>query len=591
MAHIRRLTESFRQEELERGRKSLWYFAQSILGFGDLSDSWSELQYDLCCSLEGRRPHPAWRRKVVSVYRDGFKSSITTEAYPWWRGLYIEDFSCKIIENSSDNAKINHFVPMVDLFQSSHRSEYLCWLFRHRIPEGFAGWNSQQVQLLKGRDPFAAPTITYWGLESKKEGWHGDLVILDDADGADADKNPERNQDAMAAYRAAIPLLKSPRHGQILVVGTPHGPNPLVYQLREREAGGSLDNSRRKVTIFWRPLVRDDGICEEPKRFPPSLREELQMDPETWNTQYLLKKPGETIQLFDMGRVEDAYYTFLDRERTVMRYRGYELTDEAVEALREGDPLPELVERENTVAISECWPFLSVDPTHKHQEIQVARGKSTRPSKGAILATLVAPDGHVFVYRYWSKNEPVESLVQELFRLYRITGAKAISWETVGAQRWMKSMIQQMERSMPHLRLVECVGGPFRRGPLPPLSQRMVEFERGNESKAELYRSNLAAYVNSGLFHLHPEHTELYEQLANALNELHEVDLVDCAAQGHEIWKAPPMPDQIRRWKARKAWMERRTRGKSFRPIRSPWGRWDPAALRERAREHYIGTG
>lgn len=587
--HVRKYTEDFRREELERGRRSLWFFARDILGFGDLRDDWSEVQYDLCCALEGRPPHPPWRRKVVSVYRDGFKSSITTQAYPWWRGLYIVDFSCKIIENSSDNAKINHFAPMVDLFQSSHRSDYLRWLFRHRIPDGFAGWNSQQVQLLRGGDPFAAPTITYWGLESKKEGWHGDLVILDDADGADADKNPERNHDAYEAYRASIPLLKSPRHGQILVVGTPHGPNPLVYQLKDREAGGSLDNSKRKVTIFWRPLLREDGTCEEPERFPKSLREELQMDPETWNTQYLLKKPGETLKVFDMNRVQDSYYRFLDPEKTIIRYRGYELTDDAIEALQAGEPLPELRETENTVAIRECWPFVSVDPTHKHKQIQAARGKGTRPSKGAIVVSLVAPDSHVFVYRYWNENAPVDDLLRELFRLYRITGAKAVSWETVGAQLWLKSMVQQMERSMPALRMIECVGGAFQRGPLPPLSQRMIPFERGNESKADLYRSGLAAFVNSGLLHLRSDQVELYDQLDNALNELHAVDLVDALAQGPTIWKAPPMPDQIRRWRARKAWAERRTRPQGHKPLRSPWGRINPSALAEKVKQHYIG--
>lgn len=583
--HIAKFNESLRREELEHGRRDLWYFAQSILGFGDLKYPWTEVQWDLCRLLEGRPPNGGWRRLVVSVFRDGWKSSITTQAYPWWRALYIPDYTVKIIENSSDNAKLNHFKPMVDLFQSSPRSEYLQWLYRHRIPDGFVGWNSQQVQLLKGDDPFAGPTITYWGLESKKEGAHVDLVVLDDADGADADKNPESNLNAYEAYRAAIPLLKDPKTGQILVVGTPHGPDPLVYQLRDREIGGGLDNSRRKVKIFWRPLVRDDGTVEDPNRFTPSVIEELKMDPETWETQFQLRRPGGTLKLFDMERVRDSYYTFLDPEETIIRYRGYEMTEEAVTALERGDPLPELRETEETVAVSECYAFLTIDPTHRHKQMQVKQGKGTRPSKGAILATLVSPDAHVFVYRYWTEDCEVGTLIQEMFRFYRLTGALCVSWETVGAQIWLKKMVEDAEKTVRELRHPETVGGAIGRRPLPPLSHRMVEFARGNDSKADLYRSQLSSWVNSGLFHLRAPgrldwpHQELYEQLDNALNEKHAVDLVDCAAQGPAIWKVPPPPDTIRRFRQRRAWAERRTRAKKRSRYESPWRPASPIGL------------
>lgn len=592
--HVLRFTESFRKEELERGRRSLWYFGQSILGFGDLAHEWSDVQYDLCTKLEGRPPHLPWRRLVVAVYRSGFKSSVATEAYPWWRILYIEDFSVKIIENSSDNAKVNHFRPMVDLFTTSPRAEYLRWLYSHRIPGGDwpAGWNSQQVQMKKGSDPFAAPSITYWGLESKKEGWHGDLVILDDADGADAEKNPEKNLDAFSAYQGAIPLLKNPATGQILIVGTSWGPNPLIWQLREREAGGSLDNRRRSVHVFWRPLKHrpgdpsepdwKGGVVAEPKRFTPAVVAELDLDPKLRDTQYQLQKSSSSLQLFDMTRVEESYYEYIDPERSIIRYRGFELTDDAVKALREGDPLPELTQTEETVALSECWAFLTCDPTHKHKQLLAARKGSGRPSKAAILATVVAPDSHVFSWRTWSEDCPVEKLREELFRFYRLTGAMAVSWETVGAQIWLKTLIEDLERSIPALRHMETVGGAF--GPprlIPRLSQRMVEFDRGNDPKADLYRSQLASWVNSGLFHLHRDHTELYDQLANALNEKHAVDLVDCAAQGPAIWKTPPAPDTIRRFRERRRWAERRTQKKNpAGRFSSPWRRpTHPAGL------------
>lgn len=214
MTHVLEFNEAFRQEELLRGERSLFYFARMILGFERLND-WD---FELCKALEASPPYEPWLRFLLSKYRGGYKSTVASQGYPLWRGAYIEDFSTKLIEGSSDNAKHNHFLPLVELFTSSPRAEYLRWLFKHRLPEGLAGWNSERLTFKK-TNPLASDTLSYWGVNSKFEGWHGELVVIDDAQGTEVEGSNVGVSDAWRAYDRSVPLLTNPSTGQIIVVG------------------------------------------------------------------------------------------------------------------------------------------------------------------------------------------------------------------------------------------------------------------------------------------------------------------------------------------------------------------------------------
>lgn len=214
MAHVLQYTDEARREIRKRGEESLFVFARDILGF----DRLKKWDLELCNALEGRAPYEPWVRLLLSKYRGGFKSSVATQAYPLWRGLYIPNFSAKIIEGSANNAKRNHFQPLVDLFISSPRAEWLQWLYEDRIPAAFNGWNSETLSFVK-TNPLASDTLSYWGVNSKFEGWHGDLVVIDDAQGTEVEGSDVGVSDAWRAYERAIPLLTDQASGQIIVVG------------------------------------------------------------------------------------------------------------------------------------------------------------------------------------------------------------------------------------------------------------------------------------------------------------------------------------------------------------------------------------
>lgn len=234
MTLVPKFTEEYRQEELLRGERSLFYFERNILGFDLLDD----MDFELCKALEGRAPYQAWIRALVSKYRAGRKSTVASQGYPMWRGSYIVNFSTKLIEGSSDNAKYNHFAPLVDLYMNSPRAEYLQWLYGHRIPPNFVGWNSERLTFIK-ENPLASDTLSFWGPNSKFEGWHGDLVVIDDAQGTETEGSDVGVSDAWRSYKRAVPLLTDQRRGQVVVVGAPpiSGTRSFVHEVKDSFEG------------------------------------------------------------------------------------------------------------------------------------------------------------------------------------------------------------------------------------------------------------------------------------------------------------------------------------------------------------------
>lgn len=558
-------TESFRLQELERGRRSLFYFGYSILGF-DAYDprrkksTIAPIHRDLCHFLEGRKPHLPWNRAVVTCFRGAGKSVWTTQAYPWWRGLYIKDFSVKLVENSSDNAKINHFAPMIDLFTSSPRADYLQWLYSHRIPEGFRGWNRDQIKLVQ-EDPLAAPFMTYWGLESRFEGWHGDLVILDDPEGSDALKSMAANEESYQAYQNVIPLLKDHTHAQILIVATPWGARPLVYRLR-RQAGWNqeADNAKTAIKFFWREITDGEGKSRWPARFPKPIIDELRKEPMAAQN-YWLKEQQESATIFDMKAVTEYSYRFV--EGTAKQQIEYQTFEFNPDALTDQQNNLMVTRHRATAKLVQLRYFLHWDPLHRTEETRRTSRSRQRPAEAAISVVGVAPDFHSFLIDYWTDGDASpDKQLGMLFRFYRIYAPFKVSFEGVGAQIWAKNMVRTYEQNSPVW--ARPVSMPLILGnqiPLPQMSSRLVESSKTNQEKPEIYREVLSPWVNRGVFHFRMDQDKPRAQLENCLNEEHAVDLVDAISQGPEFWSPPGLDVMGIEFMRRRKYVETFVRG------------------------------
>lgn len=484
---------------------------------------------------------------MVCAYRGSYKSSCATQAYVMWRALYIDSFACRIIGNSSDNVKINHFMKMVDLWMSSARSTYLQWLYEERLPPSFRGWTTEQIAFLKTQNPFAAPSITYKGIESSQEGWHGDLVVLDDPEGADADISDVPNEASFRAYQNSIPLLKEPTKQQILITLTPWGSNPLAYRLRDREAkldnGDEINNRDRLFKLWWKPIVDPKtGEIWEPHRFTPRDIEDLAKEPMA-DQQYFLRRRSEAEQIFRIDEVVDNSFQYLDRGRSIIQYPAFEFD---LEAMRDLDYRPPARTLEK-VRVEDLRIFMHMDPTHKLFERMKSKGKGQRPSKNAIVVVGVAPDSHAFVLDWWAEDSDVDELVLHLRRLFfkwkkRCHRVHKITYEGTGAQDWLKNLVQSEDRN-----IRQAIGYARLRGRETPYPEKvalkMMPSSKTNQSKDSMFQDELAPWVNHGILHFHlGTQQPLIDEMQGIADMSVSIDLIDALTQGPAIWSPPIDP-------------------------------------------------
>jgi hypothetical protein len=530
---VRRFTEDHRQELLRRGEESLWFFITGILGFDDYDEglkasTLSKFHEDLCLFLEGKLCGP-WRKALICAFRGAGKSTFC-------RGrllqncLYRVNYAGKIMCNSSDNARDIHFLPLMRVLSEGQRADFLSgWLFAHRIPEGFAGWNSEQM-VLNRTNPLAEVAITYWGIESKKEGSHPDGIWFDDLEGAEAEKSSAANKASWQAWVTMPPLLRDRRTSQIWGSGTPWGNQPLVWAIRDDEPG-DLDNSQRTVKLFWAPLVGESGNADEPSpwpiRFPPSVVREMLAEPVA-DQQYLLKRANSRADLFDLDAAANFYYAKDAFEQGVFRYETMEFDPDKLneKGMAQGNRRPA------SVQLADLRFFVHVDPLQRPTPMRKTTG-GQRPAEFAVLVTGVAPDGHVFVIETWTMKGPdLNVQADHVFRYYRKYAPHLVTFESVGAQVWFLSYVLKREQDNSLWGRPTSTPGVVPVMDLPRLSSRFIEAEKVNQTKEYLYRERLAPWLNSGLLHLHKAQTALIYQLQHALDETCEVDLLDCLVQG-----------------------------------------------------------
>jgi hypothetical protein len=537
---IPRFTEEYRQELLRIGDSSLYLFMTVILGLDAFEEdtggsTLAPAHQDLCAFLEGRPPYTPWRFAEVCAFR-GFGKSTFCKGFVLQKCLYNVDFAAKIMANSSDNARNIHFLPLQRLFTESPRADFLsAWLFRHRIPDNFAGWNSEQLVLVR-KNPLAEAAITYWGIESKRVGSHPDLVWCDDLEGEEAEKSTVANKESWAAWNNVPPLLRDRRRSQALLSGTPHGEQPLVWRIRDDEPY-DLDNTHRRVKIFWLPLIGESGDANEPSpwpiKFPPEEVKVMLKEPVA-DTQYLLKRHDRQQDFFDLDAVASNYYTRDPMEPSVLRYEKIEFDADLLDQLGQAQGL----RRPASIHFQQLRFFIHVDPLHRTTMLRktVMTSGSQRPAQFALVVCGVAPDGHVFVVEtFASPMQKSPDLAQQadiVFKYYRKYAPHLVTFESVGAQIWFLSHVQKAEQTDSAWMRPETSGHVLPKMDIPRLSSQLIEAEKTNQAKEYLYRERLAPFLNKGVLHLRKDMTSLLGQLQHALDETHEVDLLDCLVQG-----------------------------------------------------------
>jgi len=272
------------------------------------------------CNFLQHDPHP---RKGVVGFRGSFKSSVVL-AYAAWRGLHapelgLGDWSCMWIEQKWDNAVDHHRMLQLKFGKEGGRIiktdqvEILWEMYWDRLPPNLAGWTDSQSLLIR-TDPTAEPFFTVGSLDSKLEGKHRSEILCDDLEGADAEKADAPNVESWRFIEERAPdLLDDPVTGKIVVSGTPHGGDPMVWKIREADAGGTLDNGNRKFWhLWWKPILNEAGETNWPERRPQEWcereRERGQFSARAqrrWDMQLMLRKASLGGREFDLKTLRE----------------------------------------------------------------------------------------------------------------------------------------------------------------------------------------------------------------------------------------------------------------------------------------------
>lgn len=561
MPEILKHNETLRAEMRKRGGESLFFFNKAILGMPDLAE---KPHLDICERLDGRGDWGDWRRGIVATSRGFLKTSICTIGFPLREALYRWNWSCRILGSSHDNAKKNFYDKIIALLMQGPQRNLIWWLYGDsgwrddngqpgtydRLPVDLIGTTDTQL-VLNRTDPFAPAAITYRGIASDQEGYHGNLILLDDPEGAESQTSEAARVSASEAlFSIAPPLLIDPTRDRILLVGTPHGPDGgVVYQaLEQRKGRFERDNRKRNWKYIYLPIVDDKGQPNWPNSRYGEEGIKLTKDTvtqQTWDQQYLLKKSSTGGSVFNYAKIESGFYRWKIPGREV-QYSAILWDREAWE--KQGLYKTELELRSGDVR--EMRFYGHVDFTHKADSIGIYNRKN-RPSQAAIVVVGVLPDGHAFVLGTWTAKVEPEEQFRMVYWFDKRFGFHQVTFDAIGAQVWFKDYAASLERTSPAYRSYKTTGqyGPIRT--VSRLTSRLIEDKRTTqEAKDAVIVDRLRPRFSDGSLHLHEDHHELLYQLRGFPDDTQFVDLCDALAQGPIVWKAPISvdPKKVGRW-------------------------------------------
>ena len=541
MANILTFTPKKIKALRKQGSESLYFFQKGIWGDPDLDP---ELHGSLCNFLQA----PGYR-KVICAFRGSLKSSCF-RAWLVWMGLYNVNWSAKLVEQRAENAAEHHRM-IQDKFRFGPHAGLLQEMYSDRLL--MDRWTSEKT-LFNQTDPNDHAFLTHAGLTSRLESAHHDCIGGDDLEGADAviSDAPNAESERFVLNRAQ-PLLKKPETSHIVIPGTPHGQNPLVWKLRrlgeeqERIDPGNPLNWK----IWWKEMLDSQGNSRWPERFSTSfirtLKTAAKMSGEArrmWDQQYMMRERSVTSGFFDLDVIRRGFYELKYGKLMVYPVREYE--DELL------DPQGFMVEKtpvRKTIDLGHCRFYIHLDPIHKEPEDRIAKAESM----WAIMVVAISPDYHAFLVDCWLEDAPFDKALEQFFLFYRKYAPYRVTIDPVGAQTWIKHFLRMAETTK--YRNLVSLPTPWRPmiRRLPRPSSITEESLKANKEKEPWILEQLQIQFNMQWFHLHSKFEILLDQFSNVGTGTGFMDGPDALAQGPSFWMPPANPKAIAAMKKRKA--------------------------------------
>lgn len=158
------------------------------------------------------------QRKLITVPRGAFKSSVASITYPLWK--LIRDPNERIL---IDTEVYTNAVLYLRVIKEHIKSAQFTALFGDL--EG-AVWQEGSIVLSSRTKKYKEPSITCGSITTTRVGMHYSTIIGDDYNSRENSKSPELAQKVVDHYRYNLNILEP--DGEYVIIGTRYSENDLI---------------------------------------------------------------------------------------------------------------------------------------------------------------------------------------------------------------------------------------------------------------------------------------------------------------------------------------------------------------------------
>lgn len=209
---------------------SFYHFTKFGLGYSLMTP---HTHGPICKALEAET-----KRKLITVPRGTFKSSIATESFPMW--LLERNPNLRILIDSEKYDNSKNFLRAIKSHYQMNQE------FRNVFGDRYTAaplWNEGEIILPTRTVPKKEPSIACSGIGAGKTSQHYDVIIADDLCSYVNTKNPEVAAKVLDHYKLYQSLLDP--GGIIVVIGTRYSELDVIGFIIENELG--IENQDLRV--------------------------------------------------------------------------------------------------------------------------------------------------------------------------------------------------------------------------------------------------------------------------------------------------------------------------------------------------------
>jgi len=378
------------------GKKSFFFFARAIVGFGELDKN---IHRPICKELENYEERP---RLLIILPRDWFKSSLGSVAYPIWRAIKDPNIRVLITQNSFSNA-CKKLQAIKQIFE---KNQLFRALYSDILPDKGCRWSSECLTI-KRTSGHPEGTFEAAGTGTAVTSRHYDLIIEDDTVAPEKDalkgiiQQPTQLEieKAIGWHRVAYPLQIHPTKSQRVVIGTRWAERDLL--------GWILENEKEYVVVDRKAIENGVAIWE---RFDKEVLSQIEksIGPYMFSSLYLNNPMSAINQVFKREWIQ--YY--------------------------------DTVNKKEAARFVHCT---SVDPAASDSE------SSSDPDYNIVLTTAVDPlSGNIYIRHYTRARMNPGELINAILEHQAIYKPVVVKIESIAYQRtinyWLKRMKEKLNR-------------------------------------------------------------------------------------------------------------------------------------------------